>query len=206
MARHTKKKSNMALIIAAIAALAACAAVLAFTRGTPDAGTDGTVQPAAQTAGAVEATDTVETAGAAETNATAETAGADKSASSQEDLTIQIGELSAVKAAFYPVEVEGTQMEVIAVLDENGAVRTAFNTCQVCYSSGRGYYKQVGPYLICQNCLNRFSMDQVGVEYGGCNPWPIFESDRVDTEETVTIPYAFLQSSTKIFANWKTDY
>lgn len=203
MAGHTKKKSNMALIIAAIAALAACAAVLAFTRGTPDAGTDGTVQPAAQTAAAVEANAAVETAGAAQKSASSQE---EKNASSREDLTIQIGELSAVKAAFYPVEVEGTQMEVIAVLDENGAVRTAFNTCQVCYSSGRGYYKQVGPYLICQNCLNRFSMDQVGVEYGGCNPWPIFESDRVDTEETVTIPYAFLQSSTKIFANWKTDY
>lgn len=29
-------------------------------------------------------------------------------------------------------------------------IRTAFNTCQVCYSSGKGYYVQSGNVLVCQ--------------------------------------------------------
>lgn len=57
------------------------------------------------------------------------------------------------------------EMEVIAVKDSGGTVRTAFNTCQVYYSSGKGYYKQKGDKLICQNCGNAFTMDQVRISY-----------------------------------------
>lgn len=46
---------------------------------------------------------------------------------------------------------------IIEQLDYN-TIRTAFNTCQVCYSSGRGYYVQEGNVLVCQNCGNRFGM------------------------------------------------
>ncbi len=109
-------------------------------------------------------------------------------------------------ASFYTVEVDGTQMEIIAVRDSNGEIRTAFNTCQICYASGKGYYKQSGNYLVCQNCGNRFSMDQVGIESGGCNPWPIFAANRTDTDDTISISYDFLTASKKIFANWKTNY
>lgn len=54
------------------------------------------------------------------------------------------------KASFYPVNVDGTHMEVLAVKDSSGNIRTAFNTCQVCYSSGKGYYVQSGNVLVCQ--------------------------------------------------------
>lgn len=109
-------------------------------------------------------------------------------------------------ASFYPVLVDGTRMEIIAVRDSQGEIRTAFNTCQVCYGSGRGYYVQSGNYLVCQNCGNRFSMDQVEREYGGCNPWPIFEESKTVTDDTISISYDFLAESKEIFANWKTDY
>ncbi len=67
------------------------------------------------------------------------------------DLIIQISDISK-KATFYPVEVDGTKLEVIAVEAPDGSIRTAFNTCQVCYDSGKGYYKQEGDVLVCQNC------------------------------------------------------
>lgn len=54
------------------------------------------------------------------------------------------------KASFYPINVDGTRMEVLAVKDSSGNIRTAFNTCQVCYSSGKGYYVQSGNVLVCQ--------------------------------------------------------
>jgi uncharacterized membrane protein len=97
-------------------------------------------------------------------------------------------------------------MEVLAVKAPDGTIRTAFNTCQICYGSGKGYYKQDGDLLVCQNCGNRFSMDLVEVEAGGCNPWPIFDKDKTVTEESITIPSNFLKDSEKIFANWKTSY
>ena len=106
-------------------------------------------------------------------------------------------------ASFYPVEVDGMEMEVIAVKDSTGAIRTAFNTCQVCYDSGKGYYKQEGDKLVCQNCGNTFTMDQVGTVAGGCNPWPILEENKTVTDDQLQIPYDFLKEAKSIFSNWK---
>ena len=122
-----------------------------------------------------------------------------------DSLVIPTGDVTT-DASFYPVEVNGTNMEVIAVRDSAGNIRTAFNTCQVCYDSGRGYYVQSGDYLVCQNCGNRFSMDQVEIESGGCNPWPIFAENKTVTADEISISYDFLVEAQSIFANWKDNY
>ena len=134
---------------------------------------------------------------AAETTTTEEV-----SISSGDSLTIPVEELTE-NASFYPVNVDGTEMEVIAVKTSDGTIRTAFNTCQICYDSGNGYYKQEGDKLVCQNCGNSFTMDQVGETAGGCNPWPIQESDRTLADDEIQISYDFLKDSADIFANWK---
>ena len=131
--------------------------------------------------------------------------GADAGIPADRDVVIQIDEITPA-AKFYPVDVEGTRMEVIAVKASDGSVRTAFNTCQVCYDSGRGYYVQEGSALVYQNCGNRFRMDQVEVASGGCNPVPIFPDYKTVTGGTITIPYAFLKEAKIIFSNWKTEY
>lgn len=119
-----------------------------------------------------------------------------------EPLTIAAADITT-EASFYPIEVDGTRMEIIAVRDSQGEIRTAFNTCQICYASGKGYYEQTDDYLVCQNCSSYFSMDQVGIESGGCNPWPISADDRTVTDDTVSISYDFLSASKDIFAVWK---
>lgn len=139
-----------------------------------------------------------------------ESAGGSATAESQTvsqggSLVIPLSELSAA-ARFYPVAVDGTEMEIIAVEDAAGSIRTAFNTCQVCYSSGRGYYVQDGGDLVCQNCGNRFTVDQVEIESGGCNPWPIFPENKTVTDESISISYDYLHEATQIFANWKTAF
>ncbi|MDR3051803.1 MAG: Fe-S-containing protein [Oscillospiraceae bacterium] len=121
------------------------------------------------------------------------------------DLVIPVAGVSE-QASFYPVNVEGTQMEIIAVKTADGALRTAFNTCQVCYGSGRGYYVQQGDRLVCQNCGNQFPMGRVEVEAGGCNPWPIFAENKTVTDESITISYDFLKQAKVIFSNWKVEY
>ena len=78
------------------------------------------------------------------------------------DLVIKISDISD-KARFYPVEIGATKLEVIAVKAPDNTIRTAFNTCQVCFGSGRGYYVQSGKHLVCQNCGNRFAMSEIEV-------------------------------------------
>lgn len=120
------------------------------------------------------------------------------------DLVIPLSDITTT-AKFYGVTIDGTYMEIIAVKYDD-SYRTAFNTCQVCYGSSKAYFKQSGSYLVCQNCGNRFAMAQVGVQSGGCNPYPIFETDRSQTSDSLVIPYSFLVNCKSIFANWKTSY
>jgi uncharacterized membrane protein len=94
-------------------------------------------------------------------------------------------------------------MEALAVKAPDGTIRTAMNTCQVCYDSGRGYYKQEGNVLVCQNCGNRFRTSDVEKVKGGCNPVPVLEEDKTVTNDTITIPAAFLQKAKVLFSNWK---
>ncbi|MDR2078865.1 MAG: DUF2318 domain-containing protein [Treponema sp.] len=119
-----------------------------------------------------------------------------------QDLVIQTAEVTE-NAVFYPVDIEGTRIEVLAVRAPDGTIRTAFNTCQVCYASGRGFYKQQGSVLVCQNCGNRFRMSQIEVRSGGCNPVPIFAANKKITDTTVTIPRDFLKEAKVIFARWR---
>ncbi len=120
------------------------------------------------------------------------------------DLIIPISEVSET-ANFYPVEIAGTELEVIAVKAPDGTIRTAFNTCQVCYDSGSGYYEQDGDALVCQNCGNSFGMEQVEVQSGGCNPVPIFPEWKTVDEENITISQSFLKEASVIFSNWKAE-
>jgi uncharacterized membrane protein len=118
------------------------------------------------------------------------------------DVVIPLGEVTST-AKFFPVEIDGTRMEVLAIKAPDGSVRTAFNTCQVCYASGRGYYKQIGSVLVCQNCGNRFPANRIEVQSGGCNPVPIFAANKIVSAENITIPVDFLRKIKGIFANWK---
>lgn len=109
-------------------------------------------------------------------------------------LAIPIADLSQT-ASFYKADLDGTEVELVALKDSKGNLRTAFNACQVCYSSGRGYYVQDGDYLVCQNCGNSFTIDQVGIASGGCNPWPILDSDRTVTDDEIQISYDVLKAT-----------
>ncbi|MBA4688995.1 MAG: DUF2318 domain-containing protein [Candidatus Galacturonibacter soehngenii] len=118
------------------------------------------------------------------------------------DLIIPIADISD-QAQFYKYDADGTMLEVLAIKASDGTIRTAFNTCQVCFGSGRGYYEQVGNQLVCQNCGNRFSQDDVEVTKGGCNPVPIQEADKTVDNTNITISKEFLNSAKELFDNWK---
>jgi len=121
---------------------------------------------------------------------------------SDQDLIVRIADITE-NALFYPVVIDGTRMEVLAVKAPDGTIRTAFNTCQVCHVSGRGYFVQTGTVLICQNCGNRYRMSQIERRSGGCNPVPIFPENKTLSDSTITISKEFLRQSRRIFAAWR---
>jgi hypothetical protein len=107
---------------------------------------------------------------------------------------------------FLPAKVGKTNLEVMAVKASDGTIRTAFNTCQVCNGSPRAYYKQEGDVVVCQNCGNRFSMDMIEVQRGGCNPIPIMPDEKIDNGDTITIPGDYIAQNSNLFtANWKSQ-
>jgi uncharacterized membrane protein len=135
--------------------------------------------------------------------------GSGSSSGASADATSQGGDITITKsdvtetAKFIPYKAENTKMEVIALKAPDGSIRTAFNTCQVCYDSGRGYYVQEGDQLVCQNCGNRFEASQVEEIKGGCNPVPILTENKTDDGTTITIPKDFLEPNKALFGNWK---
>ena len=40
---------------------------------------------------------------------------------------------------------------------------------------------------------------------GVCNPWPILEEDKTETDSEIKISYDFLKESSDIFENWKAN-
>ncbi len=137
-------------------------------------------------------------------NSQAAAAGESKEAIVNEngDLEIPVADITE-KATFYAYNELDSKMEIIAVKAPDGTIRTAFNTCQVCYGSGKGYYKQEGDLLTCQNCGNQFGRDDVEVTKGGCNSVPITEENKSVKEDTMTIPKEYLEEAQVIFENWK---
>ncbi|MCX7921775.1 MAG: Fe-S-containing protein [Clostridia bacterium] len=124
-----------------------------------------------------------------------------------DDIAIKIlkSEITST-AKFYPYTADGTYMEVIAVKAADGSIRTALNTCQVCFDSGKGYYEQVGEFLICQNCRNKFHIDQVEKVKGGCNPVPVMAENKKETEDSIIILKDYMAGQKELFSNWKKQF
>jgi uncharacterized membrane protein len=118
-----------------------------------------------------------------------------------QDLIIDTRDITR-NALFYPVEIEGKQMEVIAVKTPDGKIRTAFNACQVCYKLGKGYYVQVDTVLVCQRCKKRYRMEVIETKTGGCNPISIFPENKTETDSTITISKEYLAQIRAMFISW----
>lgn len=115
------------------------------------------------------------------------------------NIEIDISNLST-KGKFFTHNFDGTTMEFFAVKDKNGKLRMAFNRCQVCYGTGRGYFIQEGNEFVCQNCGNRYSLTMIGNEKGGCNPSPIMATDRIAKENLVEIKSSIFKENEYMFA------
>jgi uncharacterized membrane protein len=76
------------------------------------------------------------------------------------------------EAHHYTFMHEGQPIEFFVLESQDGVVRAAFNACDVCYLSKKGYTRH-GNEVICNNCGRRFPADQINEVQGGCNPAPL---------------------------------
>ena len=76
------------------------------------------------------------------------------------------------KARYYTYMQGDRPIEFFVLKSSDGVVRAAFNACDVCFQSQRGY-SQDEDEVVCNNCGSRFPADQINVARGGCNPSPL---------------------------------
>lgn len=99
-------------------------------------------------------------------------------------LKISLSELSG-NAKWYTYSFEGTNIRFFAVKASDGSIKTAFDACDVCYKSKKGYHQE-GDYMVCNNCGKRFAISNLGTENknpGGC--WPGYLSSYTDGSNLV---------------------
>ena len=74
------------------------------------------------------------------------------------------------KAKFFKLEDNGKEIAFFAVKTADGSVKTAFDACDSCYKSKKGYEQQ-GDKMNCKNCNQKFAINRLGPNAtGGCNP------------------------------------
>jgi uncharacterized membrane protein len=85
-------------------------------------------------------------------------------------VTIAASKLSDGKTRFYKFEDGGKEIAFFAVKASDGSLKTAFDACDACYKSKKGYEQQ-GDKLNCKNCNQKFAVNRLGPNAtGGCNP------------------------------------
>jgi uncharacterized membrane protein len=85
-------------------------------------------------------------------------------------VTIAVAKLADGKAHFYKLEEGGKEISFFAVKATDGSYKTAFDACDACYKSKKGY-EQAGDKMNCKNCNQKFAIDRLGPNAtGGCNP------------------------------------
>lgn len=77
------------------------------------------------------------------------------------------------RARFYRYTTSlGREIRFFVIRSADGVVRAAFDACDVCYRSRKGY-RQDGDDMVCVNCGQRFRSSDVNLLAGGCNPAPL---------------------------------
>ncbi|MFH1841541.1 MAG: DUF2318 domain-containing protein, partial [Candidatus Nealsonbacteria bacterium] len=76
-------------------------------------------------------------------------------------------------AHYYHTELpDGKIVHFFVIKDKNGVYRAAANTCQVCFGARMGF-RQEGDFMVCNACGNKYPLEKIATEKGGCNPGPI---------------------------------
>ena len=85
-------------------------------------------------------------------------------------VSIPVAKLADGKVRFYRYDDGGKEITFFAVKTADGSYKTAFDACDSCYKSKKGYEQQ-GDKMNCKNCNQKFAINRLGPNAsGGCNP------------------------------------
>jgi uncharacterized membrane protein len=100
--------------------------------------------------------------------------GAEKTkASSPSEFSFPLSQFADGKARHYTFSAPGGMaIKYFILKSSDGVIRAAFDACDVCWPSGKGY-QQEGDNMICRNCGKKFVSKLVSEVKGGCNPAPL---------------------------------
>lgn len=90
-------------------------------------------------------------------------------------VTIPVAQVSDGKAHYFSYRSGDAYVNFFVLKSEDGAIRAAFDACDVCFHAGKGY-RQEGDSMVCNNCDMKFRSDRINEVKGGCNPAPIQRS------------------------------
>ena len=84
------------------------------------------------------------------------------------------------KAKYYAYKTpQGINIRYFLLKSSDGIIRAAFDSCDTCWSAGKGY-RQEGDFMVCNNCGLKFSSVKINEVKGGCNPAPLSRTARGD--------------------------
>ena len=112
-------------------------------------------------------------------------------------ITIPLSEISE-EANWYEYDFGNTKIKYFAVQANDGSIKTAFNECDVCFGSKRGY-RQEGEFMVCNNCGNKYPIVGLGTENrggGGC--WPGYLPSQVEGDKLV-ISVSDIEKGARLF-------
>ena len=93
--------------------------------------------------------------------------------SSPAEFSFPLSQFADGKARHYTYSAPGgITIKYFIIKSSDGVIRAAFDACDVCWPSGKGY-QQEGDNLVCRNCGKKFTSKLVGEVKGGCNPAPL---------------------------------
>ena len=113
-----------------------------------------------------------------------------------DELVIPRSDVSST-AKFFSYDTGGKNVKFFAVVGSDGDVHTALDACDVCFQEKKGYF-QDGSYMVCRNCGNRYTTNQIGTANTGGGCWPSYLARTVDSAN-VKIKLSDLDNSRSYF-------
>ncbi|MBU0532879.1 DUF2318 domain-containing protein [Candidatus Micrarchaeota archaeon] len=113
-----------------------------------------------------------------------------------DSISIPLSEITET-VKYYQYDAGGVAVRYFAVLGSDGVVRTAFDACEVCYRSGKGY-TQVGSDVRCNNCGLSFEIDELGTKNKGNGCWPAYLPHQTNNDK-VLIKKSDLEAGSYMF-------
>lgn len=90
----------------------------------------------------------------------------------QGQIVLPLDKVNDGQAHFFSYRSGATEVNFFVLKSEDGVLRAALDTCDVCYHAQKGY-RQEGAEMVCNNCDMRFPSNMIAEVQGGCNPAPL---------------------------------